>query len=252
MVDVGAHFTGFQRDQVKARDDSLGKLAQFGLPELFQKLGLPKQNNLQQLRLVGLEIGEQTQLLEHLDVEVLRLVDHHHRAPPPRMDIEKVMMQCIGQNLGGRTLPDLDAELLADRLEQLFGPQRRGQYQGKVHVVGNTPEQAAAYGCLPGADLAGQQDKPTFFLQSVSQVRERFAVLVGQVQVTRIGRDRKRTGREVEVLFVHGSAQWISPGDRLDGSQPSSRGTILRLMIFLLTVRPCSAPTRSSTAPPSR
>jgi hypothetical protein len=53
------------------------------------KLRLTHQDDLQQFLLGGFEVGEQTNLLQHLAVEAVRLVHDQHRAPAFRMVLEQ-------------------------------------------------------------------------------------------------------------------------------------------------------------------
>ena len=75
MADVVLGFLGRERVQVEARDHALGELLEVRALEHRAQLGLADQDDLQQLPLVGLEVGEKAQLLEHLGREHLRLVD---------------------------------------------------------------------------------------------------------------------------------------------------------------------------------
>ena len=61
-----------------AHRDALAQLAQAALVELLAQLRLADQHDLQELALVGLEVGEQAHLLEQLGLQVLRLVDEEH------------------------------------------------------------------------------------------------------------------------------------------------------------------------------
>ncbi len=54
---------------------SLCKLTQIVLRQFFAELGLCNQYDLQQLLPGGFQVGQQAQLLEHIVVEVLCLVD---------------------------------------------------------------------------------------------------------------------------------------------------------------------------------
>ena len=67
-----------QRTQVVARDHALRELFQLGPREHLAQLGLADQDDLQQLAFVGLQVGQQAQLLQHVGREHLRLVDDQH------------------------------------------------------------------------------------------------------------------------------------------------------------------------------
>ena len=75
MADVVLGFLGRERVQMEARDHALRELLEFGALEHRAQLGLADEDDLQQLPLVGLEVGQQAQLLEHVGREHLRLVD---------------------------------------------------------------------------------------------------------------------------------------------------------------------------------
>ena len=70
--------------------DALLELAQLRQLQPGQQLRLPDQDDLQDLLLGGLEVGEQPDLLEGLGVEVLGLVEDEHRvlAGPVPLDQE--------------------------------------------------------------------------------------------------------------------------------------------------------------------
>src|SRR5665213_2203671 len=63
-----------QRLQVKARHDPLRQLLELRFFEHRAQLGLADEHDLQQLLFVRLEVGEQAQLLQHVDREELRLL----------------------------------------------------------------------------------------------------------------------------------------------------------------------------------
>ena len=82
------------------------------------------EDDLQQLALAGLQIGQQAQLLQHVGRQVLRLVDDEHVVAPGGMLLQQEGVERIQAVLDG-----LDAgrgglvrhtELVADRAQQ-FG-----------------------------------------------------------------------------------------------------------------------------------
>ena len=78
MPDVVLGLASATAPQVEARDHALRQLLELGPREHRAQLGLADQDDLQQLALVGLEVGQQAQLLEHVGREILRLVDDQH------------------------------------------------------------------------------------------------------------------------------------------------------------------------------
>jgi len=82
VLDVVRRLLLGQRVEVEARHHPLRELLQFGLEQHVAQLGLADQDDLQQLALVGLQVGQQAQLLQHVDRQVLRLVDDQHVVQP--------------------------------------------------------------------------------------------------------------------------------------------------------------------------
>ena len=121
MAHVGNRVLARQRLQVEARSDALGKLAQVVASEQFAQLRLADQDDLQQLLRLGLEIGEQAHLFQHLGAEVLRLVDDQHHAAPGGVGAQQVVIQQVDEFLGVvlGAVRHADAELLADGLQEI-------------------------------------------------------------------------------------------------------------------------------------
>src|SRR5690606_16394424 len=118
------------------------------------------QENLQQLLAVRLEVREQPDLFEQRRFEVLRLVDDQYGATAARVRVEQVRVQRVGQALRRRVgSGDGDAELVADRLEELDERQARVVHERRVDFRRQLVEQRAREQRLAGADLAGQQDE---------------------------------------------------------------------------------------------
>ncbi len=164
---------------------------------------LTDHDDLQQLALVGLKVGQQTHLLENLGGKVLGLVDDQHRRPAFGVGVQQEGVDPIDQPLDAlATLRMGDAELIANGGEQLLGGQLRVEDEGDVGFRRKLFEEAAADRRLAGADLAGQQDEAAM-VDAEQQVRERVAVLLAHVQIAGVGRDRERWLVEAEVAVVH-------------------------------------------------
>ena len=80
MADIGTRLLLVERRQIKARRDALIELPELWPRQHTGQLRLTGEDDLQQLLLVGLEVGKQTDLLQHLKAQVLRLVNHQYRA----------------------------------------------------------------------------------------------------------------------------------------------------------------------------
>ena len=98
----------------------------------------------------------------------------------------------------------VDAEFVADRLQQFGDGQFRIEDVRDIAVGGHLLEKAAADRGLAGADLAGQQDEAAAAADAVQQMRQRLAMTFAHEQVARIGRDRKRRLLQTEKMGVHG------------------------------------------------
>ncbi len=207
---VGCGLLLAQRIEVVARDHPLGELGHLGPREQRAQLGLADQHDLQQLALAGLEVGQQAQLLEHLGVEVLGLVDHQHVVLPDRMRVEQEAVQRVDMVLQRRRAAaagrDRHAELVADGLQQLERAELRVEDVGDVAALRDLLEEAAHDGGLAGADLAGQQHEAAAALQPVEQVRQRLAVALAHVEEARVRRDREGFALQAEGGGVHGRA----------------------------------------------
>ena len=235
--DVVVGFSPVQRVEVVAGNDALRQLLQLGALEHGAQLGLADQHDLQQLALVGFQVGQQAQLLQHLGQQVLRLVDDEHAAFPggvagQQKGIQRVdvLLQaqgrggggcrtldggCVARALGAARLASCgDVELLADRLQQLADRQPGVEDVGHAAAGRNLLQKAAADGGFAGADVARQQHKATTRAaraagpgagrgHAVQQVCQRLTVALTHEQKTRIGRNGERVLRQAQVVRVH-------------------------------------------------
>ena len=101
MADIVTSLLGVQGLEVKAGGDALIQLAKPRAGQQAAQLRLPHQEDLQQFLLWGFQIGEQTDLLQHLGTQVLCLIDHQHRAPTIGMSGEQKGVDAIHELLAG-------------------------------------------------------------------------------------------------------------------------------------------------------
>jgi hypothetical protein len=87
--DVRLGLRAIERRQVVAGGHALGELAQLAPSQHLLQLRLTHQHDLDQLLGVGLEVGDEADLLEHLGREVLRLVDQQHDVAPVALRLEQ-------------------------------------------------------------------------------------------------------------------------------------------------------------------
>jgi hypothetical protein len=88
MVDVVRHVAARQRMQFVMDKDTLTQLTKFVACEDLFQLGLAHEHDLQEFLLIGLEIGEQADLFEDVEAEILRFVDDQHDIAAARDAIE--------------------------------------------------------------------------------------------------------------------------------------------------------------------
>ena len=191
VLDVGLGLGGIQRGQVITRGDALGKLAQFRAIEHVAQLGLAKQDDLQQLLRRRFQVGQQADLLQRIQGQVLRLVDDQHHAQALRVGIQQIGVECIRQPLEAAMLAgDVELELLADGLDHLHGRELGIEQQGNLGVFRQLFEKQAAEGGLAGADFAGELHEATAaaLADAIQQVRERIAVALGKEYIARVRR----------------------------------------------------------------
>ena len=213
MTHVGARLRVAERPQVVPRRDPLRQLAQRGPLHQVHQLGLPDQDDLQQLVARRLDVRQQAQLLEHFHTEVLRLVDDDDGTPPARVRVEQRPRQRVDEDLEARRAGRVGhAQLVADGRQQLDRRQPRREDHRHVDLGRELVEQRAAHGRLAGPDLTRQLDEAPA-LEPVHQVGERLPVPLAQEEVARVGREGKRPLGQPEMCSVH--AGTVDNGRRL-------------------------------------
>ena len=117
MIYVSTHFIFRQRFYVVLEGDSLAQLANRLARELAVELGLAEQHHLQQLALLGLQVGQQAQRLERLERHRLALVHAQHHAFALARQREQRAGDALEQVVLVGSGIDLHAELVGE-LEQ--------------------------------------------------------------------------------------------------------------------------------------
>ena len=202
VVDVFADFLGRERGDVIAQRDALLELAQAVAVEDLRQFGLADEDDLEELLLLGFEVGEQPDLLEHARFEVLGFIDDQRDvvvggqlAQQERVD--RVVQILLG-GLGG-----LQAKLVGD------GPQHLGVGQGRIEdqrgfrLGIERIQQGAAEGGFSRADLAGDGDEPFPFADAVQQHVEGDAMVAAQEEELRIRRHIERIFAQSVKFFIH-------------------------------------------------
>ena len=207
MLHVAVRLRLGERPHVIARRHALGQLAQVRSRQVVGQLGLADQDDLKQLLLRRLQIGQETDLLQHARAQVLGLVDDQHGAPAARVSVEQGAGERVDQHLEARRpCRVLDLELVAHEADHLDRGESGIEDHGDVDVDRQLLQQRAADDGLPGAHLARQHDEAPTLADPVEQVGQRLAVDVAEIEVARIRCKRERPLGEPEVLGVHSLA----------------------------------------------
>src|SRR5581483_748649 len=121
VPNVGDRLLMGQGIEVVASRNALRELAQLVAGQQLAQLRLSDEDDLQQLLRVGLEIGEEPYLLEHLRSQILSLIDHEHDAAAVAMGTQQIVTEDVDEILEAsrRRVRYPDAELLADREQEL-------------------------------------------------------------------------------------------------------------------------------------
>jgi hypothetical protein len=119
-----------------------------------------------------------------------------------------------------------DVELVADGLQKLHHGELRVEDVGDVAALRDLLEEAPAHRRLAGADLAREQDEAAAAADAVEQVRQRLAVALAHVEITRVRRERERLLLQAEErMYMAGRIAFPAGASRLRrGGALSSAG----------------------------
>ena len=195
VLDVLGRLWCRQRIKVVTGNHPLRQLLHVRAFEHVAQFRLADQDDLQQLALVRLQVRQQAQLLEHLQRQVLCLIDDEHVAVPFGMAAQQVTVEQVDVGLHPADLRDAGAvrqvEFLADGLQQLRHGQLRVEDVGHMAAWWHLLQKAATHRRLAGTDFPGQQHEAAASFHAIQQVRQGLAVAVAHEQIAWIGGDRK-------------------------------------------------------------
>src|SRR5262249_17959499 len=240
-----------ERLELVADRHALVELTQRGRAQLPLQLELSDENDLKQLFLVGLEVGQDADLLEHGERQGLCLVDDEHRARLQRNQTEEEIVQRVDQRLladarepaGLRVLARDDAEVLENPLQQVLLREKRVQHERRERRPVDLLEQRAAQRRLARADVPGDDDEAFAATDGVLQQVERVAVRLAAIEILRVRRQAERLFGEPVIRFVHVLAYWaITPG-MIFGVNRITSSTRRRVTIVLRPTQPPLVPT---------
>ena len=208
VLDVRRGLAPRERPDVPAERDPLVQLHELGVEQEHAQLGLPDEDDAQQLLGGGLEVREEPELLQDLDRERLGLVDDDDRLAARLPLGEQVTVERADQ-LGAAVGVGAQAEFGVDRLQQLERREDGVEDVGR-RGVGNGPgEEGAQQRRLPGAHVARDADEAARLREAELQVCEGVGVLPRQEEVTRVRREPERRVGEPEEPLVHPAARAI-------------------------------------------
>jgi len=192
LADIALGLREGQRSGAGVNGDALAEVAQVRLLELVVEFGLAGEEDLKERVAEGLEIEKETELLERLCGEALRLVDDENGSKAGAIAFEKPIVE--GEELlafGGGVAGD--GEIVEDEVEQIVGVQACVEDEGGGHFLCVQPvEEAAQDHGFAGAHFAGQQEEALAGLNAGRKFVEGRLGMLGDKQETRIGVDLER------------------------------------------------------------
>ncbi len=180
VVDIISAFLQGQRENFVANGDALIQLFQLRFQEAVVQFLLPDEDDLQQLFLLRFQIGQQANLLQHLEAQGLGFVNNQHGGPALGMLGEQVIVQGVEHLLFGSGLNPFDlvflffigihflqrnikilkqpgtlnrpgradVQFLDQSAEQVHGRNHRIQHQRHIDFIVQTVEKRPAQGGL--------------------------------------------------------------------------------------------------------
>ncbi len=173
------------------------------LREVLVEFGLAEQYDLQQLVLIGLEVGQQADFLERLQRHALCLLDEQHHLLVFHVPLQQVILQQVHDFVLGGVARHRQRQLVGDDEEDVLGRNARVGDVDDFDRIRQLQLQHAAQHRLAAADLADHLDNALAAMYRVNQRGEDVAPLAALVEQARIRSNLKRGTLEAEVIFVH-------------------------------------------------
>src|SRR5207237_194742 len=171
---------------------------------LVEELRLTDENDLHQLLLVGLEIGQHSNLFEELGREMLRFVENRDAALAEHELREQKLIQPVEELFSRRILDTGDSKLAEQRGEHLMGVEKRIEDQRRVDaVLVELLDQVATEGRLARSRFAGDEHEAFAIADSIQELTLCLAVLSRVEDELRVRGERERLVLETEEALVH-------------------------------------------------
>jgi len=203
MSDVGGRVLKVHGLQMAAHRDPLAELTQVLLSQQLCELGLSRENDLDQLFPVRLQVRDQPDLLQCAGFQTLCLVNDEDDRAAVGILLQKKRIQRIQ---GTRTVRRGrgDAEFPVDAFQEFRRREAGIEDQGgaiafRVELIEERPED----GCLPRPDLSRERDESGMIVDPVQQMCESLLVVPAQEDKTGIGNQVERFFLKAEKVEVH-------------------------------------------------
>ena len=180
-----------QRVQMITHRDALPQLAELVAVQAVAQFRLSHQNNLQQLAVVGFDVGNQPHLFQQILRQILRLVHDQDRFPAGQSLFQQKISEA-GHRFHPVSALHFQAEFGGDGLHQFVAAHHRVQNQSRGKTRVELFQQRAAERRLARADLAGELHEALALADAVEQVVERLAMLRAVKKEARVRRDVER------------------------------------------------------------
>lgn len=178
MLDVTANLVELQRFQVIANGDALAEVLEMRTIEVFPKLGLAHEDDLQELAFVSFEIGEKPDLFEEVVGHVLRFVDDENGV---LVLVDEAEEEFVEEGGGFEAVEveaaDIEAEFHGDGFDEAIAVEHGVEDEGGFPLGPELFEHGAADGGLASANFAGELNESLALPDAVKQVIVGFAML---------------------------------------------------------------------------
>ena len=205
MLDVTADFAELQGFEVIANGDALAQVLQFGLVKMFAEFGLAHEDDLEELAIVGFQVGQEADLLEQFVGHVLGFIDNEDGIFFLVDQAEEELVEkCGGFEAVEIEAFYAEAKFHGDGFDEAVAIEHGVENEGGFPIWAELFEHGAADGSFAGADLAGELDEPLPFANAVEEMVIGFAVLWAEEKKARVWRDIERRFVQAIVLQIHG------------------------------------------------
>jgi len=213
VEEIGLGFGGREGPEAVGVDDPLGELTEIRTRQASVEFGLAEEDDLEKFRRLGLEIGEEADVLEGGAWCPLGLVDEQDGGSSPACVEEQEILE--RRRVGTRDETFRAAELAGETAPELGGSDVGMGKVGRHVLAAEGAEEAAAEERLAEPDLAGDLDESRAEPQTEEHDVERLLVGRRRKEAGGVGRESEGFVVETEVAKIHRSG-----GDQGRGRSP--------------------------------